>query len=416
MERFVIEGGTPLNGEIEASGAKNAALPILASSVLSDEPTKLTRVPWLRDIETTCRLLSGLGVDVKRQRDEIEVLPYQLHSVEAPYNLVKTMRASVSYLGPLLARCKKARVSYPGGCAIGARPIDQHLKGLEKLGAKIKLEQGYVHAKADQLIGNRFCFDLVTVTGTMNLMMAATFAKGTTTLENAAEEPEVVDLANSLIKRGAKIEGAGKSVITIEGVDRLGGVTYEVMPDRIEAGTYLIAGAITQGKIRVKRMVPEHLRAVIERLIECGVHIEEGSDWVEASCDGRPTGIQIQTRPYPGFPTDMQAQLTALLCIANGSSMVVENIFENRFMHVSELQRMGADLRTEGRTVHIKGVEKLSGAQVMATDLRASASLVLAALRAEGVTEIQRIYHLDRGYEKMDLRLQKLGANVRRMG
>ena len=407
-----------MRGEIGVSGAKNAALPILAASLLSQGPHVFRNVPNLVDVTTMLKVLRTLGCGAERlggSRSHVcEVSVPSAVSVEAPYELVKTMRASVLVLGPLLARHGQARVSLPGGCAIGARPIDQHLKGLQALGADIRLQGGYVEAKAKRLRGGRFTFDMVTVTGTENLMMAATLAHGRTLLENAAREPEVEELARVLNKMGAQVSGAGTDIISIDGVDELKQVEHSILPDRIEAGTLLVAAAITGGDVLVRNAVPEHLDAVIQKLraAGCQIILEEGG----LRCKGPKDihSVDVKTSAHPGFPTDMQAQLMVLMTVANGTAMISENIFENRFMHVSELQRMGADISVQGSTAVVKGVKSLSGAPVMATDLRASASLILAGLRAHGRTDVYRVYHLDRGYERLDRKLRILGANVRR--
>jgi len=418
MDRIVVVGGKRLQGEVVVSGAKNAALPILASSLLARGRHLFRNVPALADVATMCKLLGTMGAQAERgtgrRADAVDIDVGNV-TPEAPYELVKTMRASVLVLGPLVARYGRARVSLPGGCAIGARPIDQHLKGLEKLGATITLEHGYVEAKAKQLHGATFTFDMVTVTGTENLMMAACLARGRTVLENAAREPEVEELARVLNKMGARISGGGTDIITIEGVEELQPVEHAILPDRIEAGTFLVAAALTHGDVLVKRMVPEHLDAVIGKLREAGAVITAEENGLR--CKGpeiiRP--VDIKTTPHPGFPTDMQAQLMVLMTVAKGSSVITETVFENRFMHVLELSRMGADIKVDGHTAVVKGVKNLSGAPVMATDLRASASLVLAGLRARGKTEVQRVYHLDRGYEKLEKKLRGLGADIRRV-
>jgi len=418
MDKIIVTGGRPLRGEIGVSGAKNAALPILAASLLTQGPTFFRNVPNLVDVTTMLKVLRTLGCGAERlgggRSHVCEVTVPSAVSVEAPYDLVKTMRASVLVLGPLLARHGQARVSLPGGCAIGARPIDQHLKGLEALGADIRLQGGYVEAKAKRLRGGSFTFDMVTVTGTENLMMAATLAHGRTLLENAAREPEVEELARVLNKMGARVSGAGTDIISIDGVDELKPVEHSILPDRIEAGTLLVAAAITGGDVLVRNAVPEHLDAVIQKLraAGCQIILEEGG----LRCKGPKDihSVDVKTSAHPGFPTDMQAQLMVLMTVANGTAMISENIFENRFMHVSELQRMGADISVQGSTAVVKGVKSLSGAPVMATDLRASASLILAGLRAHGRTDVYRVYHLDRGYERLDRKLRILGANVRR--
>ncbi len=416
MDKFIIQGGNPLKGEVLISGAKNAALPILCSSILADSPCTYTNIPALRDISSITKVLATLGLGIERpEKGCVVVNPAEVISCEAPYELVKSMRASILVLGPLLAKHKKAKVSLPGGCAIGVRPIDMHLKALSKMGAYITISHGYVMAFAEGLKGARILFDTPTVGGTENIMMAATLAEGTTVIEGAAKEPEVVDLAQALIQMGAHIEGAGRSTITIEGVPSLSGLDYEVIPDRIEVGTFLIAGAITKGELVIKGARMDHVVAIVEKLCDMGVEItqrEDGSIYVNGKGDLRPA--LVETVPYPGFPTDMQAQIMTLACIAQGVSRITENIFENRFMHVPELMRMGGHLEEKGNTVMVQGVKQFQGASVMATDLRASASLVLAALNAQGYTEIRRIYHLDRGYEELDKKLNQLGAQVRR--
>jgi len=414
LDKIVIHGGARLHGEVRVSGAKNAALPLLFATLLAGGDHRLRNVPRLRDIDTAAKLLEHLGAVVQREGDAFAIEAGGIRSDEAPYDLVRTMRASVLVLGPLVSRLGHARVSLPGGCAIGARPINLHLKGLEAMGAKITLDHGYVEARAERLHGARICFDLPTVGGTENLMMAATLARGTTVLENAACEPEIVDLAEALIGMGARIEGAGTDVITIEGVDDLAPMDYAVMPDRIEAGTYMAAAAITGGDVLVRDVVPTHLDAFTIKLQEAGVTISECEQGLRVQGPERLEAVNIKTRPFPGFPTDMQAQFMALMCMANGTSMISENVFENRFMHVCELQRMGADIAIEGKVATVKGVKQLLGAPVMATDLRASASLVLAGLAADNTTEISRIYHLDRGYEQLETKLQLLGARIER--
>ncbi len=417
MDKLLIEGGIVLNGEIRASGAKNATLPILCAGLLCDEPLSVDNVPHLEDVATCNRLLRQLGAEVTiSERDTLVVDAKSLTSCTAPYELVKTMRAAILVLGPLVARHGEANVSLPGGCAIGARPVDQHLKGLEAMGAEIRVEGGYIHAKARRLKGARIVMDTVTVTGTENLMMAACLADGDTVLENSAREPEVIDLARCLVAMGARIQGAGTSTIHITGVAKLHGAQYRVLPDRIETGTFLIAAAITGGRIRIRDTDPSLLDAVLQKLREAGATIETGKDFIVLDMTGkRPESVDIHTTPHPGFPTDMQAQFMALDCIANGTSTIVETIFENRFMHAQELQRLGADIRIEGNTAIVTGQEFLTGAPVMATDLRASASLVLAALVAQGETRVERIYHIDRGYEHIEEKLQMLGARIRRV-
>ncbi len=417
MDKLLITGGAQLQGEVRISGAKNAALPILASTLLADGPVTLSNVPHLRDITTTMELLGRMGVQLTvDERMNIEVDSRTIHDFSAPYELVKTMRASILVLGPLLARYGQANVSLPGGCAIGARPVNLHIHGLEAMGATIKVENGYIRATAKRLKGAHLFLDIVTVTGTENLMMAATLAEGTTIIENAAREPEVVDLAHCLNQMGAKISGAGTDTMTIEGVERLSGTHYSVLPDRIETGTYLVAAAITGGRVRVKDTNPHLLEAVLLKLRETGAEIEIGDNWIELDMHGRrPRAVDLRTAPHPAFPTDMQAQFTALNVVAEGTGMITETVFENRFMHVQELQRMGADIRLEGNTAIIRGVEKLTAAPVMATDLRASAGLVLAGLVAQGDTLVDRIYHIDRGYECIEEKLTQLGARIRRV-
>lgn len=417
MDKLIIQGGVPLEGEIRISGAKNAALPILAATLLADSPAIIGNVPHLHDITTTMELLGGMGAELTvDERMKVEVDSSTTKDFFAPYELVKTMRASILVLGPLLTRFGSADVSLPGGCAIGSRPVNLHLQGLAAMGAKLSVEGGYIRATADRLKGVDLVMDLVTVTGTENLMMAATMADGTTTIKNAAREPEVVDLANCLISMGAKIEGAGTDTIKIEGVERLSGTSYEILPDRIETGTYLVAAAMTGGHVRLKDTRPDLLEAVIAKLTETGARINLGKDWIELDMRGKKLrAIDIHTAPYPGFPTDMQAQFTALNCIANGTGTITESVFENRFMHVLELQRMGAQVKLEGNTAITTGVERLTSAPLMATDLRASASLVLAGLVADGETEVDRIYHIDRGYETIEEKLANLGATIRRV-
>jgi UDP-N-acetylglucosamine 1-carboxyvinyltransferase len=400
---------------VAVSGAKNAALPILAAALLTEEPLTVTRVPHLRDVTTMLNLLAQMGVAIAMdEKLGVELTAARVSSPVAPYELVKTMRASVLALGPLAARCGEARVSLPGGCAIGLRPVDQHIKGLQAMGAEIATEHGYMIVRAPRLTGARICMDLVTVTGTENIMMAATLAQGTTVLENAAREPEVVDLAQCLIAMGAKIQGAGTDVITIEGVDRLHGTQHQVMPDRIETGTFLAAAAATGGEVTLRDVRPHILDAVLEKLRETGALITTGDDWIKLTANGALTAVNVRTAPYPAFPTDMQAQFMALDSIARGTGIVTETIFENRFMHVQELKRLGADIEVEGNTAVVKGVSHLDGANVMATDLRASASLVLAGLVARGTTTVDRVYHLDRGYERIEEKLSRLGARIRR--
>jgi UDP-N-acetylglucosamine 1-carboxyvinyltransferase len=417
MDKLIITGGKPLNGEIRISGAKNAALPIIVSTLLSDEPVLVRNIPHLHDITTTMELLGRMGVSLTMdEKMDVEVNPTTITSYVAPYELVKTMRASILVLGPLLARFGEAEVSLPGGCAIGARPVNLHIHGLELMGADITVEDGYIKAKCKRLQGAKIVLDIVTVTGTENLMMAACLADGTTILENAAREPEVVDLANCLNAMGAKVSGAGTSTITIEGVERMHGTTYDILPDRIETGTYLVAAAVTGGKVKLKDTDPTLLDAVISKLEEAGAEIKTGKDWISLDMKGkRAKAVDVRTAPYPAFPTDMQAQFSILNAVAEGSASITETIFENRFMHVSELKRMGADIEVNGNTALVKGVEELKCAPVMATDLRASASLVIAGLVAEGDTVVERIYHIDRGYECIEEKLQQLGATIRRV-
>jgi len=417
VDRLIIRGGVPLDGEIRISGAKNAVLPILAATLLADTPMTVGNVPHLQDVTTTMELLGQMGVSlVVDEKMNIEVDPRTIRHFRAPYELVKTMRASILVLGPLLARFGQAEVSLPGGCAIGSRPVNLHLKGLEALGAEITVEGGYIRARADRLQGTRIVLDLVTVTGTENLMMAATLAEGETIIENAAREPEVVDLANCLNRMGARIEGAGTDTLHIQGVESLHGTHYRVLPDRIETGTYLVAGAITRGRVKVKDTRPDTLDATLQALREAGAEITVGEDWIELDMRGqRPQAVSVRTAPYPAFPTDMQAQFTALNAVAEGTGTITETVFENRFMHVLEMQRMGADVVVQGNTAITRGVERLTGAPVMATDLRASASLVLAGLVAEGDTQVDRIYHIDRGYECIEEKLAQLGARIHRV-
>ncbi len=415
MEKLVITGGKKLRGEIRVSGSKNAALPILAATLLAPGETRITNLPDLRDIETTKKLLRILGASVEGSVPVLRIDASNVNNVEAPYDLVKTMRASVLVLGPLLARFGRARVSMPGGCAIGERPIDQHLKGLALLGAEIDLQGGYVEARAKRLKGAKIYLDMPTVTGTENLMMAAALADGVTILENAAREPEIEDLGDVLQKMGARVEGAGSEIITIEGVKELKAIEHAVIPDRIEAGTFMVGAAMTDGDVLLQNYPMSHLRAVGAKLIEAGVNIEETPEGVRIRRGKEIKAVNIITQPYPGFPTDMQAQFMSLMCVAEGTSTVTETIFENRFMHVSELRRLGANIKTDNRHAVLTGVKKLSGTQVMATDLRASACLVLAGLVAQGVTEVSRVYHLDRGYEKIERKLRSLGADILRV-
>ena len=416
MDKLIIRGGVPLRGQVDASGAKNAALPAMAASLLTGESIRLLRVPRLGDVRTIVALLSHLGVRVEGFGQEtLTLCAARVGELEAPYDLVKTMRASVLVLGPLLTRFGRARVSLPGGCAIGPRPINLHLAGLEKMDAKINLDAGYVEAKASRLKGARIAFDGQTVTGTENLMMAATMADGVTVLENAACEPEVSDLAALLNRMGARVEGAGTPTICIEGVESLHGADHEVIPDRIETGTLMVAAAITGGDVTVKRCLPRHVEALTDKLQEAGVGVEWGDQRIRVWADRTVRGVNIRTHPYPGFATDMQAQMMALLCTSEGASVITETVFENRFMHVNELLRMGADLKVVGNAAFVQGVPRLSGAPVMATDLRASASLVLAGLAANGVTTLSRVYHLDRGYESLERKLLGLGADIERL-
>ncbi|MEE4377328.1 MAG: UDP-N-acetylglucosamine 1-carboxyvinyltransferase [Candidatus Competibacteraceae bacterium] len=417
MSKLIIRGGVPLYGELRTSGAKNAVLPILAATLLADGPVVLSNVPHLQDVTTTMELLGRMGVDlVVDERMNIEVNPGPIHHFGAPYELVKTMRASILVLGPLLARFGQAEVSLPGGCAIGSRPVNLHIKGLTDMGAEIWMENGYIHARAKRLKGTRLVMDLVTVTGTENLMMAATLAEGTTIIENAAREPEVVDLAECLNTMGAQVSGAGTDTLIIEGVKTLRGAHYRVLPDRIETGTYLVAAAITGGRIKIKDTRPDILEAVLLKLEDAGAQINTGPDWVELDMNGnRPKALHVRTAPYPAFPTDMQAQFVALNAVAEGPGTVTETVFENRFMHVQELQRMGAQIQLEGNTAISVGVPSLTGAPIMATDLRASASLILGALVADGETVVDRIYHIDRGYECIEEKLSQLGARIRRV-
>jgi len=416
VDKLRITGGRPLEGEARISGAKNAALPIMCAALLSEAPLALENVPRLMDVSTMAKLLAQMGVELDAgDGGRIVLRAARLGEPVAAYEMVKTMRASVLVLGPLLARCGRARVSLPGGCAIGQRPVDQHVKGLEAMGAEIEIEHGYMNARAKRLHGARIVMDLVTVTGTENLMMAAALAEGTTLLENAAREPEVVDLARCLAAMGARIEGAGGDVIRIEGVRALGGAAHRVMPDRIETGTYLAAAAAAGGRVRLTGAAPGTLEATLEKLREAGARIELGGSTIDIEMSGRPRAVGLRTAPYPGFATDMQAQFMALNAIAEGTAVITETIFENRFMHALELQRLGADITIQGNTAVVQGVERLQGASVMATDLRASASLVIAGLVAQGETLIERIYHLDRGYESLEKKLAGLGARIERV-
>jgi UDP-N-acetylglucosamine 1-carboxyvinyltransferase len=416
MDKLKITGNGPLEGEIIISGAKNAALPILAASLLTADTLRLTNVPQLKDVMTTQKLLQGMGMRVMTDNvHEFELTGAGVDKLVAPYELVKTMRASILVLGPMLARFGEAKVSLPGGCAIGARPVEQHIKGMQAMGAEINIEHGYIHATAKRLRGARIVTDMVTVTGTENLLMAAVLADGVTTIENAAREPEVVDLAECLIKMGAKISGHGTDTITVEGVERLHGATHAVMPDRIETGTFLCAVMAAKGKVVLRNTRADILDAVLDKLREAGAYIEAGDGWIAIEMRQRPKAVSLRTEPYPAFPTDMQAQFMAMNALASGTGIISETIFENRFMHVSELARMGADIRIDSHTAIVTGVERLSGATVMATDLRASASLVIAALAAEGDTIVDRIYHLDRGYEHIEQKLGGVGAQIERI-
>jgi len=417
VDKLQIQGGIPLEGEVRISGAKNATLPILAAALLADDPLVVANVPHLQDVTTTIELLGRMGVSVTMDEHmQIEVDSSTLRECFAPYDLVKTMRASILVLGPLVARFGRADVSLPGGCAIGARPVNIHVAGLQAMGADIQIEGGYIRARASRLKGARLVLDTVTVTGTENLMMAATLAEGETVIENAAREPEVVDLAQCLNAMGAKIQGAGTDKILVQGVARLRGTHYEVLPDRIESGTYLVAGAITRGHVRIKNTRPDHLDAVLAKLEEAGARLAVGENWVEVDMRGRrPQAVDVRTAPYPAFPTDMQAQFAALDAVSEGVGTIIETIFENRFMHMLEMRRLGAEIRLEGNTAIIRGVPQLTAAPVMATDLRASASLVLAGLVAAGRTDIERIYHIDRGYETIEEKLAQLGAQIRRV-
>ena len=419
MDKLLITGGAPLDGELRISGAKNAALPILAATLLSEHPVSVGNIPHLHDITTTLELLGQMGVGLMvDEKMNIEVDSNSINKYEAPYELVKTMRASILVLGPLLARFGEAHVSLPGGCAIGTRPVDIHIDALIKMGADIQVEAGYIHAKAKRLKGCRLVLDKITVTGTENILMAATLAEGTTIIENAAKEPEVSDLAYFLNEMGAKISGIGTDILTVEGVEKLGtpGLHYQILPDRIETGTYLVAGAISRGRVKLKNTDPNTLDAVLDKLREAGADITTGDNWIELNMHGkRPKAVTVRTAPYPAFPTDMQAQFTALNSVAEGVGLITETVFENRFMHVQELQRMGSQIKLESNTAIISGIDRLKGAPVMATDLRASASLVLAALVADGDTLVDRIYHIDRGYDHIEEKLNQLGANIRRV-
>jgi UDP-N-acetylglucosamine 1-carboxyvinyltransferase len=416
MDKLIIQGGVPLSGEVRISGAKNAALPLMCAALLTGEELTLSNVPHLRDVSTMVRLLSQMGVEVSLDdKLGLSLRAARLSDPVAPYDLVKTMRASILVLGPLVARCGQARVSLPGGCAIGTRPVDLHIKGLEALGAEISVEQGYITARAKRLKGARIVLELVTVTGTENLMMAACLAEGTTVIENAAREPEVADLAQCLSAMGARIKGAGSDVITVEGVSRLRGASHRIMADRIETGTFLAAAAATRGSVTLHGVSPGTLEAVLEKLRESGADLSTENGRLSLAMRARPRGVNVRTAPYPAFPTDMQAQLMALDAVAEGTSVITETIFENRFMHALEMQRLGADIEISGNTAVVHGVSRLQGAAVMATDLRASASLVIAGLVAEGETRIDRIYHLDRGYECIEEKLAQLGARIKRV-
>ncbi len=417
MDKLIIRGGAALDGEIRISGAKNAVLPIMAATLLADTPVVIRNIPHLHDVTTTMELLGHMGVQLTvNEKMDIEVDARSINSLYAPYELVRTMRSSILVLGPMLSRFGSADVSLPGGCAIGSRPVNLHIKGLRAMGADIRVENGYIKARVKRLRGARLVMDIVTVTGTENLMMAAALADGVTVIENAAREPEVTDLAMCLNAMGAKISGAGTDTLTIEGVERLSGTEYRVLPDRIETGTYLVAAAITGGHVKLKDTRPEIMDSVLQTLREAGAEITTGADWIELDMHGRrPVAVNVHTAPYPAFPTDMQAQFTALNAVADGTGTITETVFENRFMHVQEMQRMGANIRVEGNTAISSGVQRLTGAPVMATDLRASASLVLAGLVADGETVIDRIYHIDRGYERIEEKLAQLGADIRRI-
>ncbi|QRN41324.1 MAG: UDP-N-acetylglucosamine 1-carboxyvinyltransferase [Neisseriaceae bacterium] len=416
MAKLKIVGNGPLNGEIRISGAKNATLPIMCAGLLTDDTLALSNVPMLKDVKTTIEVLEKMGADIEsNHQDKVNICCASIHDLAVSYDLVKTMRASILILGPTLAKFGECQISLPGGCTIGSRPVDQHIKGLVAMGAEVNVEHGYIKAKAKRLEGAHIIMDMVTVTGTENLLMAATLAKGVTILENAAKEPEVVDLANCLVSMGARIEGIGTGVLKIHGVDKLHGAEHSILPDRIETGTFLCAVAMTQGKVILNNAHPKSMQIILDKLLESGALIETGKDWILIEMRKRPKPVNIRTLPYPGFPTDMQAQFMAMNVIAEGTGKIVETIFENRFMHVPELNRMGACIEVDGNTAFIKGVEQLSGAKVMATDLRASASLVVAGLVADGTTYIERIYHLDRGYEKIEEKLGNVGANIQRI-
>lgn len=415
MDKLIISGGNRLSGEIKISGAKNAALPILCAGLLTADTLSLSNIPSLKDVQTMLRLLEQMGLKIEQDGENITLNGSDINHCCAPYELVKTMRASILVLGPLLARFGQAKVSLPGGCAIGSRPVEQHIKGLRAMGAEIEIDAGYIHAKASRLKGARITTDMITVTGTENLLMAATLADGETILENAAREPEVTDLANLLVKMGARIEGVGTDRLIIQGVERLHGAKHEVIADRIETGTFLCAVAATGGDVTLIKTENHILDAVLDKIRETGAEISVGNDWIRICMNNRPKGVSFRTTEYPGFPTDMQAQFMAVNCIASDASHAIETIFENRFMHVQELNRLGAKIRTEGNTAFVKSVDKLIGAPVMATDLRASASLVIAGLAAEGETHVNRIYHLDRGYDRMEEKLSAVGANIQRV-
>ena len=417
MDKLIITGGNVLQGDVRISGAKNAVLPIMAATLLADSPVTIRNVPHLHDVTTTMELLGRMGVHLTlNEKMDIVVDATTINSLYAPYDLVRTMRSSILVLGPMLSRFGSADVSLPGGCAIGSRPVNLHIKGLQAMGAEVEVINGYIKARVDRLKGARLVMDIVTVTGTENLIMAAALADGVTVIENAAREPEVTDLANCLNCMGAKVSGAGSDTITIEGVERLSGTEYKVLPDRIEAGSYLVAAAITGGHVKIKDTRPDTMDAILQSLREAGADLTVGDDWIELDMHGRrPRAVNVHTAPYPAFPTDMQAQFTALNAVAEGTGTITETVFENRFMHVQEMQRMGAQIQLEGNTAICTGVERLAGAPVMATDLRASASLVLAGLVAEGETAIDRIYHIDRGYERIEEKLAQLGANIRRV-
>lgn len=423
MDKFLITGGNPIKGEVTISGAKNAALPLLAAMILGETPTTLTNVPTLKDVTTLVKLIAGMGINIEKNGDTVTCDTSTINSYYAPYELVKTMRASILVLGPLLARFGEAEVSLPGGCAIGSRPVDQHLKALEAMGATISVENGYVKAKAPQsengqrgrLKGCHFTFDMVTVGGTENTIMAAALADGTTHLENCAREPEVVDLANMLVKMGAKIDGIGTAYMTIEGVDKLNGCDYSVVPDRIETGSYLALALMTGGEVTARKTDATLMQSVLKKFEEMGAEVTIGDDWINVKMHGRPKAVDIRTLPHPAFPTDMQAQLMTVACIADGTSTIIENIFENRYMHVPELQRMGANIRVDGHTAIVKGVDRLKSAPVQATDLRASMSLVMAAAAADGETMMEQIYHIDRGYENVEEKLRGLGVKIERI-